>query len=120
MIVAIQTQSHDRAGKYWSRVPPLQANPLNSVVAFASVEAQTLYAKGYAVSGPDARVKNVSLTIVEGQTWVFAKIIYQEERWSWTLRGASVPLLGGNIEYRGKVYSRAADENGNLQSRDTV
>ena len=115
----MQVQSHEQAEEYWSRVPPLLANPLNSVISSTNVAHQHLHVKGYAVSGPAGQVKKVSVSIDDGKSWWPAKITYQEGHWSWTLWEATVPLPGGERDHHGTVYSRAEDENGNAQSRDT-
>ena len=107
------------ANAYWSKVPPLQANPLNSVVVSARTENTTLHVCGYAVGGPDGQVSRVSVTIDEGQSWQQTQITYQEGRWSWTLWEATVPLPVGKTEHHGRVLSRAEDEQGHVQDSDT-
>ena len=107
------------ANAYWSKVPPLQANPLNSVVVSAEVEGSTLFVRGYAVSGPNGQVNRVTVTIDEGQSWKPAQITYQEGRWSWSLWEAKIPLPVGKMECHGRVLSRAEDEKGHSQEPDT-
>jgi sulfite oxidase len=114
-----QVETHEQAEAYWSKVPPLLANPLNSVIASANIDHQHLHVNGYAVGESERQVKKVSVSVDEGTSWWSAKITYQEGRWSWTLWEATVPLPDGKTEYHGKVYSRAEDESGNQQSRDT-
>lgn len=106
------------ADAYWSKVPPLLANPLKSVIAITDIENSTLYVKGYAVGGPEGQVSNVFISIDEGKSWLPARITYQEGRWSWTLWEAVMPLPDSTTKYHGKVYSRAEDEKGNSQSPD--
>lgn len=116
---AIQVQTHEQAQVYWAKVPPLQCNPLNSVIASVRVDNSTLHATGYAVGGSTGQVNQVEISVDGGLSWMPAKITYQEGRWSWTLWEATVRLPGGKTEHHGKVCSRAKDESGNLQAPDT-
>ena len=107
------------AGSYWSKVPPLQENPLNSVIAATQIENSTLFVRGYAVGGPQGQVSKVSVTTDKSRSWKPAKIIYQEGSWSWSLWEAEVPLPVDETEHHGKVFSRAEDEKGHSQAPDT-
>ena len=113
-----QVQTHEQAEAYWAKVPPLLAEPLNSVIASAEVAHGHLHVKGYAVGGPTGQVQKVSVSIDGGERWWDTNFAYQEGRWSWTLWEATVPLPGGKTEYHGIVYSRAEDESGNLQPKE--
>lgn len=106
---------------WWSKVPPLQACPLNSSIAEAKVDsgARTLAVRGYAVGGPSGQVKSVEVSIDEGRSWVPTKITYQEGQWSWTLWEAIVKLPDGDAGLHGKVYSRSVDAQGNQQKPDS-
>lgn len=114
-----EVQTKEQAEQYWSKVPPILANPLNSVIACTEVVHGHLHVKGYAVSGPSGPVAKVAVSIDGGECWTPAKITYQEGRWSWALWVATVPLPGGKAECHGTVYSRAEDAAGNVQPKDT-
>ncbi len=105
---------------WWSKLPPLQASVLNSVVAVAKVDptTRTLSVKGYALGGPSGQVQGVEISIDEGRSWSPAKITYQEGRWSWTLWEVNVGI-SDDSELHGAVCSRAVEEQGNNQSPDT-
>ncbi|KAI0805951.1 Oxidoreductase, molybdopterin-binding domain-containing protein [Irpex lacteus] len=117
-----QVKTHEMAdsGDWWSKLPPLQAYDLNSVIAVTKVDptTRTLNVKGYALGGPSGQVKGVEISVDEGRSWSPAKITYQEGRWSWTLWEASVGI-SDDSELHGTVCSRAVDEQGNRQSPDT-
>lgn len=102
---------------WWSRVPAIQSNALNSVIGVAEVNDSTLFVKGYAVGGPSAQVRSVELSVDNGHTRTPAKITYQDGRWSWTLWEARIPVPSGG-DYHGVVYSRAVDERGDVQPSD--
>ncbi|OCH95336.1 molybdopterin binding oxidoreductase [Obba rivulosa] len=115
-----QVEKHDQANRedWWSKVPALQAMPLNSAIAIARIVApRVLYVKGYAISGETGQVARVDVSIDEGKSWQPARITYQEGRWSWTLWEATIALPEGHPE-RGKVWSRAVDERGEMQRLD--
>ena len=110
-----QVQTHEMADSeaWWSQVPPIQENPLNSVIGEVHLQDSQLFVKGYAVGGPDGQVRTVEVSIDEGHTWSPARITYQEGRWSWTLWEARLTLPEG-VQH-GVVYSRAVCERGNVQ-----
>lgn len=116
----LQATSHEQADNdsYWSKVPPLQTTPLNSAIAVVEVATTTLYAKGYAVSGSNGQIDRVEISLDEGDTWHSTQIIYQEGRWSWTLWETRMEL-SEKERTSGKIWSRAIDESGRTQSRDT-
>ncbi|EED84273.1 predicted protein [Postia placenta Mad-698-R] len=104
---------------WWSKVPPILANPLNSVVAVVQFEPpRTLFVKGYAVRGPSGQVSRVEVSIDEGTTWRGTRITYQEGRWSWTLWEAVIGLPETYQGREGKIRSRAIDESGETQQPD--
>lgn len=104
---------------WWSKVPPLEANPLNSVIATANFDSATgrLHAKGYAVGGPSGQVDHVQVSVDDGQLWTDARTVYQEGRWSWTLWESDI-ILSGECSARKRVISRAIDISGNVQPAD--
>ena len=113
-ISATQVQTREQAEYFWSKVPPILANPLNSVIASAHASDGLLSVKGYAVGGPAGQVKSVSVSVDDGATWQPARITYQEGRWSWTLW----EVLLEHLPSEGVVYSRAIDREGNKQERE--
>ena len=114
-----QVKSHDvaHAEAWWAKVPPLQANWLNSVIATADVDSSTgtLHVKGYAVGGPSGPVGRVQVSIDEGCSWTEAKKVYQEGKWSWTLWESAISRGPIGAHPSKVVYSRAVDVNGNVQ-----
>lgn len=99
----------------WSKYPSMTRLPLNSVVASAVVNSgNTLLVKGYAVPGSLANVSSVEVSVDEGNTWHPTTITYQHGKWSWTLW--EIELEG--VAKSGRVYSRAIDSDGNVQSRE--
>ncbi|EPQ54335.1 molybdopterin binding oxidoreductase [Gloeophyllum trabeum ATCC 11539] len=114
--VCSRDQAH--AGGWWCKVPPLQFNPLNSVVASVSLRTspQTfLCVKGYAMAGVTGQVKAVEVSIDSGRTWRDAHITYQEGKWSWTLWEATLELS----DAAERVWCRAIDESGAVQPADS-
>lgn len=107
------------AESWWSKVPPVQSTPLNSVVAIAKLTKSGLHVKGYAVGGQSGQVSKVEVSIDEGRTWQPATIIYQDGPWSWTLWEACIRLATRPDQLHGKVYSRAIDVSGKVQLQDT-
>ncbi|EMD34029.1 hypothetical protein CERSUDRAFT_97954 [Gelatoporia subvermispora B] len=119
-ILPTQVAKHDQADRedWWAKVPPLQANPLNSAIAIARIVAPgVLYVKGYAVPGETGQVSRVYVSVDEGRSWQLARVIYQEGRWSWTLWEVTVALTYGYKDH-GKVWSRAIDGSGEVQCLD--
>ncbi|EKM58405.1 uncharacterized protein PHACADRAFT_252697 [Phanerochaete carnosa HHB-10118-sp] len=114
-----EVQTKEQAEQYWSRLPPILANPVNSVIASVGLCDGELIVKGYAVGGPAGPIRAVSVSIDGGLSWIPARIKYQEGRWSWTLWEATISLLDGSVECHGIVYSRAEDTSGNTQPKDT-
>jgi len=131
--------THDKAIEedWWSRLPPLQSNTLNSVVASAVLDSsdnQLLHVEGYAIPGSTGQVKKVEVSVDKGQTWTGAKTTYQAGKWSWTLWEADVKVSSADIGVVGisgvgsmkgcvkgggrKVLSRAVDDGGNKQKMD--
>jgi sulfite oxidase len=112
----IESQEHLNWGKY----PAMESLPLNSVVA--SIEPQevgSLVVKGYATASCEAGVNvvGVDVSIDDGETWIPAKITYQEGRWSWTLWEARMENV---TEGSGVVVSRATDSHGDQQPRQSL
>ncbi|TFY64121.1 hypothetical protein EVJ58_g2829 [Rhodofomes roseus] len=117
----LPTKTHEMADKedWWSKVPALQANPLNSAVASVKVvRPGRLQVKGYAVRGSMGQVSEVDVSIDEGKAWEPATIIYQEGRWSWTLWEAILDVPEASNGRGGKVWCRAADMAGTTQQPD--
>jgi len=116
-----EVETHEMADSesWWSKVPAIQANPLNSAIATAKVENNILQVKGYAVGGPNGQVANVDISVDGGESWIPTVITYQEGTWSWTLWEAELDLVGPSIGQKakgpGKVWSRAIDDAGNAQ-----
>ncbi|KAH8100028.1 Oxidoreductase, molybdopterin-binding domain-containing protein [Cristinia sonorae] len=100
-----------------ARLPPLQSNTLNSVIAVATLtpDNKHVHAKGYAIPGSSGQVKTVEVSTDEGQPWLPAMIVYQEGNWSWTLWEVNIEI--GERRPR-TVLSRAVDESGNVQKMD--
>ncbi|KAH9949898.1 Oxidoreductase, molybdopterin-binding domain-containing protein [Amylocystis lapponica] len=117
-----QVETHEMADheSWWSRLPPLQANPLSSVIAVAEIIPRTtsLHVKGYAISGTSGPVCKVEISIDAGKTWKPTTIIYQEGRWSWTLWETKIDLPATRLG-SGKAWSRALCPNGETQQLDT-
>lgn len=119
----VQTREMADEEDWWSRVPPLQALTLNSVVADVAIEVaeRKLTARGYAVGSPAAQVGCVDVSIDGGRSWTAAEMVYQEGRWSWTLWQVAVTLPEGEYEddSHGRILSRATDVLGGPQQADT-
>ena len=93
----------------------MTALPLNSVVAqIVRIADDTLYVKGYSTPGASGNVAARDVSTDAGVTWLPAKIIYQEGKWSWTLWEAEISCEAEH----GTVHSRARDTAGNLQPQD--
>ncbi|KDQ57025.1 hypothetical protein JAAARDRAFT_207374 [Jaapia argillacea MUCL 33604] len=124
-ILPPNVNSHSMAekGSWWSKVVPLQTNPLNSVVANVTLHKSSrpsLSAKGYAIAGSTGQVQKVEISTDDGATWLPARITYQEGKWSWTLWEADIEVAEDGAERLGvrKVISRATDESGRIQPND--
>jgi sulfite oxidase len=110
-----QVDSIDEAQSLWSKYPSITSLPINSVVASVThVSPSSLLIKGYAAGGAEANVARVDVSVDEGDTWLPARITYQEGRWSWTLW----ELMVENSEESGKVYSCATGEDGRQQEKE--
>jgi len=120
-VLPTKVQTHDMADSedWWSKVPAIQASPLNSVIVSTDVVPPgMLLVKGYAVRGPSGQVKMVEVSIDKGRSWQPATITYQEGRWSWTLWEALIGLSDTMKGKQGKVWCRAIDESGEVQQAD--
>ncbi|KAI0925853.1 hypothetical protein AcV5_008469 [Taiwanofungus camphoratus] len=120
-VLPVKVQTHEMADSesWWSRIPPLQANPLNSAIATIKFAPPAfLHVKGYAVRGPSGQVAKVEVSVNEGRTWEPAMITYQEGSWSWTLWEARIDLGEMSGEKHGRIWSRATDESGETQQPD--
>ncbi|KIY68834.1 molybdopterin binding oxidoreductase [Cylindrobasidium torrendii FP15055 ss-10] len=108
--------SIEAAGPVWARYPPLMTLPLNSVVATVDHDLQhgRLVVKGYATPSDEGNITVVDVSTDDGKTWVPARIVYQEGKWSWTLW--EVELF--DVQLHGVVLSRATDASGNVQNRE--
>jgi len=122
-ILPVTVDSHDKADSegWWTKIPALQANPLNSVVASIDIMNPPkdelhcdVLVKGYALSGAAGQVKKVEVSVDQGQKWITANINYQEGRHSWTLWEATTqaPIQGNKVT----AWSRATDESGEQQT----
>ncbi|KAA1467670.1 sulfite oxidase [Dentipellis sp. KUC8613] len=125
---SVTTHAQADSESWWTKVPPLEANTLNSVIATARIippgsppesptppASVTIAAKGYALGGAAARIARVALSADRGASWVRAHITYQEGRWSWALWEAIVvarvpqpPPPGTRVV----LWCRATDEDG--------
>jgi sulfite oxidase len=107
--------------------------PLNSVIASvhhtpssSPSSPSTLLVKGYSTPGSTGNVARVEVTIDQGKTWHTASITYQQGKWSWTIweieLTSGAANGGGAIEIpeTGTVYSRAIDEQGNVQPQESL
>ncbi|KAJ2920619.1 hypothetical protein H1R20_g16474, partial [Candolleomyces eurysporus] len=105
-ILPPEIDTKDKARDEWSKYPSMTSLPLNSVIASVhhssspSSSSSTLLVKGYSTPGSTGNVKRVEITIDEGKTWHPATITYQQET--------------------GTVYSRAIDEQGNAQPKESA
>lgn len=127
-IFQVDTYKQADAEDWWSKLPAIQENLLNSAVTAVKVcpsgSTTVLHVKGYAIAGPSGQVAKVDISINEGQTWQPTSITYQEGKWSWTLWEGTIDLenrenSGTNNEDGKKpqvVISRAVDANGNEQA----
>lgn len=130
----VTTRHKADSENWWFKIPPIQDNPINSVVATVNLvhtnsanvdhDSYNLLTRGYALSG-SGQIEKVEVSTNEGQTWVPAKITYQEGRWSWTLWEAhlNLPTDGENRQpvegaKQVTIWSRATDENGAQQVPD--
>jgi len=121
-VLPVKVQTHEMADEedWWSKIPPILANPLNSAVASVKIVGQDkLQVKGYATRGATGQVIEVEVSADEGQTWQTATIAYEEGRWSWTLWEALLKKPLGLKDQRVTVWSRAVDESGESQQLDT-
>lgn len=121
MTLKVKTHEMANTEDWWSRVPPLQALALNSVVAEADVDGEkhSLSIRGYAVGSPSGQVHSVDVSIDNGESWKPTEIVYQEGQWSWTLWKAMISLPVGENGLHGEVISRATDVLGHSQQADT-
>lgn len=117
-----QIDTKDKAKSEWEKYPSMTALPINSVVASVDYTPSTpsgvgsLLVKGFASPGPSGNIQRVEVTIDEGKTWLPARITYQEGKWSWTIWEIE---LRDNVPETGVVYSRAIDERGNVQPKES-
>ena len=125
-VTQVRTREMADEEDWWSRVPPLRALTLNSVVADVTIEAakRKLTARGYAVGSPAAQVGSVDASIDGGRSWTAAEMVYQEGRWSWTLWQVAVTLPAAaegehEDDLHGQILSRARDVLGCPQQADT-
>ncbi|KAF7974782.1 hypothetical protein HWV62_11263 [Athelia sp. TMB] len=121
--MAVDSQDKANSEGWWAKIPALQANPLNSVVASVDILGLStdrlhcdVLVKGYALSGPGAagQIKSIEVSVDKGQSWISAAITYQEGRYSWTLWEARAQA---SVEDDKKItaWSRATDESGEQQ-----
>ncbi|BFZ59905.1 hypothetical protein YB2330_000927 [Saitoella coloradoensis] len=106
----------DKADVDWSKIPALQAMPINSVICTPSsgeavlLNGRTTF-RGYALGGEGGAVRRVQLSSDDGQTWKEARITYQEGRWSWTLWECELD----GLTPASKIVCKAMNENGHEQ-----
>ncbi len=112
-----QIETKDAAKDVWSKYPSMTALPLNSVVASAIYTSDSsLFVKGYAVPGGSGNVASVHVTVDDGATWTPANLVYQQGKWSWTIWEVELSRVSSS----GVVFSRAKDQQGNVQNREGV
>ncbi|KZS94277.1 hypothetical protein SISNIDRAFT_454013 [Sistotremastrum niveocremeum HHB9708] len=108
--------SRERASKAWDSVPPVELMPVNSAVASAEIRPTgNIYAKGYALGD----VVGVKVSVNKGRSWAWAKITYQEGKWSWKLWEIEMPIderdqTNGKVE----VWSAAVSRDNETQPLD--
>ncbi|PCH42229.1 molybdopterin binding oxidoreductase [Wolfiporia cocos MD-104 SS10] len=137
-VLSSDVETAEQALAAWPTHPAQTTLPLNSVVASVMRQGPAaVLVKGYAVGRGACRVVRVEVSVDAGATWIPAQITYggpegepkgtrksgniqrqrQGPRWGWTLW--AVLLTGERVRegVRGTVYSRAIDEEGNVQQR---
>jgi len=107
--------SKDEAKAMWPKYPSMTSLPLNSVIGSVTlISPASLYVRGYAVSGPEANVSEVEVSIDGDKTWHKARITYQVGKWSWTLWEAELQ----DAAESGIIYCRARDGKGGIQPKE--
>ncbi|KAH7928088.1 molybdopterin binding oxidoreductase [Leucogyrophana mollusca] len=117
--------SHDQADSegWWSRLPPIQALTLNSVVAKVEhvLDGNNVYVKAIGYAFSHTRITRVEVSGDGGKVWTSARITYQEGKWSWALWEGDVGVdIGAQFSEGGEkqvtVLSRAYDDSGDAQN----
>lgn len=122
----------ESAEKYWDKVPPMEDNPINSVVANPEDgeavkvdEHGRLKVKGYAVpGGSGGPIVEVEVAVVPPEKqlqkndevrWVKANL-GPASRWSWVIWEAELVDVPKGEGMR--IFSRATDREGNVQDQE--
>jgi len=125
-------ENAEQAAPYWSKIPSIQALPVNSVIASIAPSLnsnEAILVKGYAMGsgGPGGRIAGVQVSADGGESWNDARITYQEGNWSWTLwecilnveETKSLAKAGTDTEGSGarevELLCRARDQRGDMQ-----
>jgi sulfite oxidase len=102
----------------WSRGTTLENLSLNSVITTPqegeTVAAGPLLIQGYALTGEEAQVERIELSIDGGETWTTADIVESAGPYAWCFWEARSTLTPGDC----LLVVRAWDESGRTQPRD--
>ena len=127
-ILPPHVETTEQAIEYWPKIPSIQSLPVNSIVAsivpdIASPQDKIIV-KGYAMGtgGDCGQIAKVQVSVDDGESWVDARITYQEGKWSWTLWACVVDIAAvkeRRVQERElEVLCRAQDERGDIQKRE--
>jgi sulfite oxidase len=99
----------------WTQGKILEAVGLNSVICTPhdgeTRKAGPISVQGYAITGEEAAIKHIELSIDRGATWVPATIVEKTDRWAWCFWEATLELSPGNYQ----ITVRAWDTSGKTQ-----
>lgn len=102
----------------WEQGKTLEELALNAVICTptsgATLQAGSVLVQGYALTGQEAPVERVELSIDRGTTWTTATIREQMDRWAWCFWEASLALPAGEHQ----ISVRAWDTAGRTQPED--
>lgn len=95
----------------WTRGKPLEEIALNSVICTPQ-EGETLSAgairvQGYAISGEEAPIERIELSIDQGATWILATIGEKRDRWAWCFWEATLDLPPGDCQITVRAWDAA-------------
>ena len=108
---------------YWSKVPAMMDNQINSVIGDPEDEETVrrdengkVKCRGYAIPGGDGGpVVKVEVSGDEGGNWVEARLGRDGGRWSWRLWECEVEVQAGEGR---RLFSKATDRKGNVQMEE--
>lgn len=95
----------------WTRGKPLEEIALNSAIctprAGEARRAGPTSVQGYAITGKEAPIERVELSIDGGATWTLANITAQADRWAWCFWEAILHLPVGTCQLTVRAWDAA-------------